>query len=575
MMPSRAAGDAVTNQELERQLKQLLRHVDNHFAAQGKMLSQLRESQIMEGSNVVPVPLEDLGSPKRSNFQPLERVESELGDDRSQISEQETPAVSMSPQEFQTLASKSNSLLASPTPIWGTGSMDTFVTQAMNRQTEAATEVARRVTEQKLSSVNPRGFQVQIPPNWASKIISSSAFVYFISVVIIINMVLLGFEVDMAAAIGQEQVPAWFGVLNAVAVGIFLAELMLMFAAHGCRRFFCGPNMMWNIFDFVIIGIAILETTAELWQQTANQVSTAQVRVIRAVRLLRAFRSMRLVRLLRYVGALRTLVLSIMSSIASLVWTLVLLILLFYVFGVIFTQLISDHCRYEAGFSSMSECDPMVARFWPSLPGSMLTLYMIISGGTNWEDPFSPLYEVSGVAVACLILYVTIAVLAIVNVVTGVFCATALESASADKEIATMRQLQRKNAQVEDLKKAFIEIQDHESNLVNFEDFKRAMSSVQMANFLESMSISTEDIATLFTIMDNDQSGLIDLEEFVQGCMQLHGPAKSLQLARMSFENKITRQAIKAVAAGVSAMHAQLFKMTMQMQELQEPVLAL
>lgn len=31
----------------------------------------------------------------------------------------------------------------------------------------------------------------------------------------------------------------------------------------------------------------------------------------------------------------------------------------------------------------------------------------------------------------------------------------------------------------------------------------------------------------------------IDLEEFVSGCMQLHGPAKSLQLAKMSFENKI------------------------------------
>lgn len=31
----------------------------------------------------------------------------------------------------------------------------------------------------------------------------------------------------------------------------------------------------------------------------------------------------------------------------------------------------------------------------------------------------------------------------------------------------------------------------------------------------------------------------------VSGCMQLHGPAKSLQLAKMSFENKLTRRAIK------------------------------
>ena len=33
--------------------------------------------------------------------------------------------------------------------------------------------------------------------------------------------------------------------------------------------------------------------------------------------------------------------------------------------------------------------------------------------------------------------------------------------------------------------------------------------------------------------------GRIDLDEFVSGCMQLHGPAKSLQLAKMSFENKL------------------------------------
>jgi hypothetical protein len=40
-------------------------------------------------------------------------------------------------------------------------------------------------------------------------------------------------------------------------------------------------------------------------------------------------------------------------------------------------------------------------------------------------------------------------------------------------------------------------------------------------------------------LLDSDKNGRIDLEEFVSGCMQLHGPAKSLQLAKMSFENKI------------------------------------
>ena len=39
-------------------------------------------------------------------------------------------------------------------------------------------------------------------------------------------------------------------------------------------------------------------------------------------------------------------------------------------------------------------------------------------------------------------------------------------------------------------------------------------------------------------LLDSDQTGLIDLDEFVSGCMQLYGPAKSMQLAKMSYENK-------------------------------------
>ena len=66
------------------------------------------------------------------------------------------------------------------------------------------------------------------------------------------------------------------------------------------------------------------------------------------------------------------------------------------------------------------------------------------------------------------------------------------------------------------------------------------------------MGISTQDVWTLFTIIDADGSGLIDLDEFVQGCMELHGPAKSFQVSKMSYENKITRQAIKKLVRELS-----------------------
>eukprot|EP00435_Cladocopium_sp_Y103_P012730 s2250_g3.t1 len=448
----------------------------------------------------------------------------------------------------------------------GTSSVATFVTEEIRRQERVARQAARRLTEQKLSSINAAMYWSQRAKeeNFAHRIINSWWFVNFISSVIVINMILLGVEVDLAASVGQENVPVWYGVVNATAVSIFVIELSLTFLALGLRKFFCGKNRAWNIFDFCIISLSVLETSTELWQQAIarEQVSTSQLRFFRSVRLVRALRGVRMVRLLRYVGALRTLVLSIASSMASLFWTLMLLVIIFYTFGIMFTQLVSDYCRYEVGSATMAGCVEKVGVYWSSLPESMLTLFMTISGGINWGETFRPLIDISIFAVMCHIIFTTIAVLAVVNVVTGVFCTTAMESAAADKEIATMKQLKKKNAQLQDLRNAFEEIVDAESNTVNIGDFEKAMRSDKFRHFLESMSISTEDISTLFTIMDSDQSGLIDLEEFVQGCMQLHGPAKSLQLAKMSFENKITRQAMKSMATSLMEVRSQLERMT-------------
>eukprot|EP00438_Fugacium_kawagutii_P008554 Skav206241 [mRNA] locus=scaffold1425:82614:89310:- [translate_table: standard] len=66
---------------------------------------------------------------------------------------------------------------------------------------------------------------------------------------------------------------------------------------------------------------------------------------------------------------------------------------------------------------------------------------------------------------------------------------------------------------------------------------------------------------TLFQIIDSDGSGFIDVDEFVAGCMRLHGPAKSLDVAKMGFENEITRDAIRDVEDTLQLMKEQLSKL--------------
>lgn len=316
--------------------------------------------------------------------------------------------------------------------------------------------------------------------------------------------------------------------------------------------------------------MSVVETVVSFMANAAptSQVSPSHLRFMRPIRLARALRGVRVMRLFRYVGALRTLLLSIMSSIASLFWTIVLLVLLFYSFGVLVTQLVSDHCEFQpppvdgtaSSFACRARGDELSpyfytgpSRYWSSVGEAMLTLFMAISGGIDWDDGLTPLRDIP-IAMVALNLYIVITVFTVVNVVTGVFCNTAIESAAADKDIAVMKQMRKQAAQVQVLRHVFQEINSHRTDTISMQDLQDAMGADKLSSFFESMGISTADVWTLFKVIDTDGSGAIDMEEFVSGCMRLHGPAKSLDIAKMEFEAEVTRDSIASLDRAVSDM---------------------
>jgi len=298
------------------------------------------------------------------------------------------------------------------------------------------------------------------------------------------------------------------------------------------------------------------------------------VRVFRLLRIFRYFRSIRVVRLFRYISALRVLTLSILGTMSSLAWTLALLVLIIYSFSVVLTEMVVQYCWQPAGEAAAlcaekAEDQPegVLRTFFSSVPESMMSLFMAISQGLNWEDLIRPLWNVSAVAYYLVIVYVIITIFAILNVVTGVFCNTAIESAGADKDIRTLKQIQAKSQQVELLKSVFDEIDFEQVNEISFQDVKRCLANGDLASFVESMGISTDDVWTLFMLLDADQTGLLDLDEFVNGCMQLHGPAQSLQVAKMSYENKLTRAAIKNVFKELAEVKGRLVRLNRNLDE--------
>ncbi|CAE7391511.1 unnamed protein product, partial [Symbiodinium sp. CCMP2456] len=183
-----------------------------------------------------------------------------------------------------------------------------------------------------------------------------------------------------------------------------------------------------------------------------------------------------------YIGALRTIVFSIISTLGSVFWTSLLLVVLFYLFGVLIAQIVTDHCRHvkfqpvplDCANEDTEEVFGKLLTYWSSVMCTWkrkskidfldfflkppFLLLMAITGGLSWNDALMPLRSISEIAVTGLILYIVITVLAVLNVVTGVFCNMAIESARADKDIAIMQQIHKHEAQVDSLREIFHEI---------------------------------------------------------------------------------------------------------------------
>ncbi|MFM8893903.1 MAG: ion transporter, partial [Actinomycetales bacterium] len=114
---------------------------------------------------------------------------------------------------------------------------------------------------------------------WAplARIVDDSRFQIAISIVIVLNAVVLGLETYGSL---EERFGSTLGLLNEVFYIVFLIELLCRIASYGKRpwNFFRSG---WNIFDFVVIGGALvpaLRTQAEILRL---------LRLARIVRLMR------------------------------------------------------------------------------------------------------------------------------------------------------------------------------------------------------------------------------------------------------------------------------------------------
>jgi voltage-gated sodium channel len=214
-----------------------------------------------------------------------------------------------------------------------------------------------------------------------SRIADSRSFQAAVVAVILANAVVIGLETYDSI---EQDYGDLLTVLNDVFLGLFTLEIAIRIAAHGRRPqdFFRSG---WNVFDFLVVGLAYLPWIRE------------------SVTLLRIMRLLRIARLLSVVPGLRVVIVGLSRSIAPIGSVVLLTFFLLYVYGVLGWLLFGDHDPEQFG----------------DIGQALLTLFQVLTL-EGWNEVLAKEMELSSWAWVYFVSFVLLATFVVLNVVIAI-----------------------------------------------------------------------------------------------------------------------------------------------------------
>jgi voltage-gated sodium channel len=210
-----------------------------------------------------------------------------------------------------------------------------------------------------------------------AKFVENRRFQNFIIAVIIFNAVTLAMETSPSIVGAYGRV---LHTLDYIALAIFVAELLAKLYAH--RRRFFGDS--WNVFDLLVIGIAVIPATGPF-------------------AVLRSLRVLRVLRLVSVVPSMRKVVSGLLAAIPGMASIAALLGLIIFVAGVMATKL----------FGAISPGD------FGDLGTSLFTLFQVMTGEA-WPDIAKQVMVEAPMAWVFFVVYILVSSFAVLNLFIAV-----------------------------------------------------------------------------------------------------------------------------------------------------------
>merc|ERR1719456_1218312 len=241
--------------------------------------------------------------------------------------------------------------------------------------------------------------------------------------------------------------------------------------------------------------------------------------MLRLLRVIRTFRSLK---------ELRLVMQGLMGSMIMLSWTVIILVVFLYVSAVFTTSTIgrSDDFDTIKMLTNGFDHDALFG----SVGKSMFTLLQCVTRD-GWTSQVARYVMVHQWYMAFFFMaFGLVSTYGLLNLVVSVIVEQTLTAARSNDNKVRAKEERQKRAELDGLKEIFLLADEDGSGELDVNEFLDALKDDEILWKMRSLDLPIDDAARLFTVIDGEGTRSLTMEEFIDGCTKLKGPARSRDL---------------------------------------------
>jgi len=414
-------------------------------------------------------------------------------------------------------------------------------------------------------------FNVKEDADCVTRFAAGSIWAFTSMILVLLNTAVIGYETQLMTqyhinrALGDNDISfddTWFKAAEV----IFLVWMVIEVVVNAYAQrwdFVTGKDSYWNLFDMAIVAIS----TAMLLVQAVS------VTFLRVLRLFRLGKIMRVFRAFKFLRGVRSMVISMSGSFMHLVSAMLVMCVFIYVVSLVLMQGIASDAEerndfyglpitrnakvgtvFEFASGMMPHAGDVshagdwerVNTLYGSIDRAMMTLFLSVSNGITWSAAAEPIAKLGTFYGMVWTAFMAFMLFGMLNVLTGIFVDAAIKAMMNDRDNMIQAQMDERDSLVSTIHAVFKDMDADGSGNITEAEFDVLLRDEELALYLSALGIQHREAKCLFTLLDEDQSGKLTIDEFVNGFLKLKGGAKAFDTALLMAENlKIRKKLVK------------------------------